>query len=399
MLEFINKKNVFLFLLGISCCFNACTPEYEGSDGRQTPRIKVLDVTALEDSEMLTGVVSLSWSFTQEVKVDYVVSETMVSSAKAGEDFVLAEGQVIFAPGDTVANFQVELIPDVISEPDERFQIQISNPVYGKIITSTAVATIEDDDEGFFIDDSGPTSPLEYQGLSLVWQDEFSDDNINLDNWTHEIGGHGWGNNELQYYTDRTTNSFQTLGYLVIEARVEQQGNNDYTSARIISQGKKQFQYGRIDFRAKLPEGRGIWPALWMLGANFSSVGWPACGEIDIMEMIGSQTSLIHGTAHFGNSAADRDSDGSSSFLLNESYSDMFHVYSIIWKEDSIEWLRDGITFHSLTPADVAPYNWPFNDEFFFIMNVAVGGNWPGSPDGTTAFPQQMVVDYVRVFQ
>jgi len=146
----------------------------------------------------------------------------------------------------------------------------------------------------------------------------------------------------------------------------------------------------------ELPEGQGIWPALWMLGAKFNAVGWPRCGEIDIMELVGNQPDRVHGTVHFGTSVSTRQQNGGSTRLPDVSkFSGEYHVFSLVWKEDKIEWLVDDTVFHEFSKS----FPYPFNDSFFFIFNVAVGGNWPGSPDDTTLFPQRMIVDYVRVFQ
>lgn len=401
MLEFINSIKIKTSFLALICImiFSCNEDEEPLTDITQFPRISAVDSQTSEDEGTLNAKVTLSWPYDQEVSVDYIVQQYEDNtSAEEGQDFMPTQGRLVFAAGETEKSIPVSLITDVVSEPDESFELVISNPVYGKIINISANLTIMNDDTGFFIDDAGTTSPENYPGYDLVWSDEFDGD-INPDNWTHEIGGNGWGNNELQYYTDNPSNSFTALGYLVIEAREEPFQGNEYTSARMITAGKQEFQYGRIDIRARLPKGRGIWPALWMLGSNFWDDGWPSCGEIDIMELIGHQPSIIYGTAHYGANPALHDFKGNSSFLAGEDYTDEFHVFSIIWAENSIKWFRDGIEFFALTPTDLDGANWPFNQEFFFIFNIAVGGNWPGNPDETTAFPQRMIVDYIRVFQ
>lgn len=244
----------------------------------------------------------------------------------------------------------------------------------------------------------GATSPNSYEGMSLVWEDEFEGNSLNLANWTHETGRgqNGWGNNELQFY--RSQNTSVQNGYLVISAKKENFSGAEYTSSRIITKDKREFRYGRIDIRAVLPKGQGMWPALWMLGANFSEVGWPACGEIDIMEMVGGngRENTVHGTVHWL-AAGQRAEFGGSYRLSSGTLADQFHVYSIIWDAGKIRWLIDNKEFHVIdtTPAELDE----FRRQFFFIFNVAVGGNWPGSPDASTTFPQHMIVDYVRVFQ
>ena len=237
-----------------------------------------------------------------------------------------------------------------------------------------------------------------HEGYKLIWSDEFNGNIVNTSYWTFETGtGYGgWGNNEWQYY--KQENAWLDNGSLIIEARKENYSGSDYTSARIITKEKESFKYGRIDIRAILPEGQGIWPALWMLGDNISSAGWPKCGEIDIMEMIGgnNRENTTHGTLHWDNNG-EHIYEGESYSLTSGIFADKFHVFSIIWDETSISWLVDEIQFyeHDITPDHMSE----FHQKFFLIFNVAVGGNWPGYPNETTIFPQQMKVDYVRVFQ
>jgi beta-glucanase (GH16 family) len=241
----------------------------------------------------------------------------------------------------------------------------------------------------------GYISPENYEGYNLVWQDDFNGTTLS-DNWTYEIGGGGWGNNELQYY--RQENTTVEDGLLYITAKSENFGGRNYTSSRIVTEGKQEFQYGRIDIRAILPKGQGIWPALWMLGSNFDDVGWPFCGEIDIMEMIGGngRENTVHGTIHWDNNGQYANFGGSTS-INNGIFADKFHVFSIIWDSEKIVWLLDNVAFHEvdITPQSLSE----FRASYFFIFNVAVGGNWPGSPNSATQFPQQMIVDYIRVFQ
>lgn len=248
------------------------------------------------------------------------------------------------------------------------------------------------------IPSTGYVSPESYSGMTLVWEDQFTGTALNSSNWTFETGRgtNGWGNNELQYY--RQENTKVEDGYLIITAKKESFSGAEYTSSRLITQGKKQFTYGRIDIRAVLPRGQGIWPALWMLGSNFNTVGWPASGEIDIMEMIGgsNRENTVHGTVHWdnnGNYASFTGHKTISSGILG----DEFHVYSIVWTPESIIWYLDNVQFSviNIQPAGLSE----FHQNFFLIFNVAVGGNWPGSPNATTSFPQHMIVDYVRVFQ
>ena len=243
----------------------------------------------------------------------------------------------------------------------------------------------------------GYKTPLCYPGMTLVFQDEFDGNSLNTSFWTHEIGtgNNGWGNNELQYYQEG--NASVDNGYLIIEARKETVNNSNYTSSRIVTKDKKGIRFGRIDIRAKLPKGKGLWPALWMLGDNFNSVGWPNCGEIDIMELVGGETgdNTVHGTIHYDNGG--HVYTGGDYTLNNGIFNDKFYVFTIIWDSASITWYVNDIQYHTENIASVDLEE--LTKSHFFIFNVAVGGDWPGSPDASTTFPQQMVVDYVRVFQ
>ena len=241
----------------------------------------------------------------------------------------------------------------------------------------------------------GYTTPMSYPNYNLVWNDEFDGTSLSND-WIYETGNGswGWGNNESQFY--RQENTSVEDGFLTITAKQEYFAGFDYTSSRIKTQGNQSFKYGRIDIRAKLPYSQGIWPALWMLGENISSVGWPTCGEIDIMELIGGSgynDRTIHGTAHWNDNG--HAMYGQANSLNSGMYNDEFHVFSIIWDSSHIKWFRDDIQYNILDISNLSA----FHDDFFFIFNVAVGGNWPGYPNSTTVFPQTMVVDYIRVFQ
>lgn len=262
-----------------------------------------------------------------------------------------------------------------------------------KLITSTKKVTID-----IPISNEGYVSATSREGYDLVWEEEFSADALNESIWNYEIGtgSGGWGNNELQYY--RKENTALTQGFLVITAKKEPFSGSQYTSSRLTTQNKKTFTFGRIDIRARVPRGQGIWPALWMLGANISTVGWPACGEIDIMEMIGGsgREKTVHGTVHWyaENGYANY---GGPRTLTTGTYADEFFVYSIEWDEEFIKWYVNDEFFHQI---DIRPEHLSeFRNPHFFIVNLAVGGNWPQSPDGTTVFPQQLIVDYIRVFQ
>ena len=256
-------------------------------------------------------------------------------------------------------------------------------------------------DDGWEIPNfSGYQSATSYDGYSQVWSDEFDGSEVDENNWGYDIGGSGWGNNELEFYTNR--NAYLTDGNLVIRANKENYGGREYTSSRLKTQSKQTVNYGRIDIRAVMPQGQGIWPALWMLGSNFPTVGWPHSGEIDIMEMIGGngRENTVHGTAHWYNQSSNQNASYGGNYGLpsGETLSTNFHVFSIDWDSTSITWYLDNVQYHTMAINDSSSLA-AFRKDFFFIFNIAVGGNWPQYPDASTVFPQRMVVDYVRVFQ
>jgi hypothetical protein len=270
----------------------------------------------------------------------------------------------------------------------------------GRYIKETRELSIQVGTETGPIDgEDGYITPLSYDGMKLTWQDEFNGTGLNLTNWNFETGrgSGGWGNNELQYY--RSENTSVKDGFLTIEAKKESFQGASYTSSRLTTQNKFTFKYGRVDIRARLPYGQGIWPALWMLGKNINTVGWPACGEVDIMEMIGGgpgRDNKTHGTLHW-DEAGNYASTGGSKQIATGNLADKFYVYTITWDASKIKWYLDDVEFKVI---DISSTNMSeFRDQFFLIFNVAVGGNWPGSPNGSTVFPQKMTVDYVRVFQ
>ncbi len=237
----------------------------------------------------------------------------------------------------------------------------------------------------------------------LAWSDEFDGpDNSSLDNskWTFEIGdGYGgWGNGELQYYTDRLENARIEKGSLVITVLKETYEEFwDYTSARIKTAGKFEQTYGRFEARIKIPYSQGLWPAFWLLGTNFEEVGWPKCGEIDIMENSGKEFHKISGTLHGPGYSGSLGLGGS--YIADVKLADDYHVYALEWEKDAIRWYFDDKLYLTKTPNDLVDKDrWVFDHPFFIILNVAVGGYYPGKPDETTVLPQQMLVDYVRVY-
>ncbi|GAB3301848.1 glycoside hydrolase family 16 protein [Hymenobacter tenuis] len=236
------------------------------------------------------------------------------------------------------------------------------------------------------------------QYTELKWADEFDGGTLDQTKWSYELGGWGWGNNELQNYTNSTENSFLSGGNLTIQARRQQSGSNGYTSARLVTKGKQNFQFGRIDVRAKVPKGKGVWPAIWMLGADIDQNNWPKCGEIDIMELRGSRPTVLLSTVHFANSTGARELKGEEKNLDFDLSAD-FHIFSVVRSKNMTRFYLDGNPepYFTFTGTTASPY--PFNNPFFMILNVAVGGDFDGNPDASTTFPQQMQVDYVRYYQ
>ena len=247
-----------------------------------------------------------------------------------------------------------------------------------------------------------PETPKTYQ---LVWSDEFDGDAIDTTKWAFQIGDGsaegipGWGNNELEYYTDRPENAFIEGGNLVIEARQENFEGAAYTSARLRTKDLADWKFGRIEARARLPKGQGIWPAIWMLPTLEVFGGWPKSGEIDIMELVGHEPETVHGTVHYGPDWPNNQFSGRPYTLSDGDFSDDFHVFSIEWVENTIDFYVDGNSFFRVAQSTTSPHPYPFNQIFHLILNVAVGGNWPGNPNSDTVFPQRMEVDYVRVYQ
>jgi beta-glucanase (GH16 family) len=401
------KINVLATLFGIclvSFLLFACSKK--GSSSNPPPSIPALSIQDVAQARASTGTVmkfyvSSNSTSTNAVSVDYsLVSGTAVSP----RDFVSVSGTVSIPANQNRAEIDVQINGDTINlrQPNLQFTVQLSNPKLCTIGTASAKGTIITENGTYLpTDTSGYTTPLSYPGYTLAWSDEFSEPSLDLNVWNQEIGNGsgGWGNNELEYYTNNPKNVFLSNGNLIIEARSENVSGFNYTSSRLTTQNKKNFKFGRIDIRAKLPVGKGIWPALWMLGANINSVSWPACGEMDLMELIGTFPGRIYGTMHWQNAGGNHDSKGTNYNLSSGDFSQQFHVFSTMWKQDSIKCYVDDQLYLTVTSADVGAANYPFNANQFFIFNVAVGGNWPGSPDGSTVFPERMFVDYVRVFQ
>jgi beta-glucanase (GH16 family) len=255
-----------------------------------------------------------------------------------------------------------------------------------------------------------PPPPAPPPTWTLFWSDEFDGPAgaaVDGTKWVAETGGQGWGNQEKEYYTAGTANAaLDGSGRLVITARTEPSNSSlscwygacRYTSARLLTKTKFEPTYGRFEARIRIPRGQGLWPAFWMLGADIDQVGWPKCGEIDVMENIGREPNMVHGTMHGPGYSGGNGIGGS--FSSSESFADDFHVYTVEWTAGELRWLVDDKEYKRVIPTNLpSGAAWVFDHPFFLLLNVAVGGAWPGDPDATTTFPQQMLVDYVRVYR
>ncbi|MDT7543109.1 MAG: hypothetical protein QOE33_3013 [Acidobacteriota bacterium] len=250
------------------------------------------------------------------------------------------------------------------------------------------------------------------QAWRLVWSDEFNGTKgtgVDRARWGAEIGGSGWGNRELEYYTDDTKNAYlDGRGHLVIEAYKETlppefkcwYGQCRYTSARLSTKKKFTQAHGRFETRMKLPAGQGVWPAFWLLGDDIDSTGWPSCGEIDIMENIGREPSRVHGTIHGPGYSGANGIGAPYTLSGGRRFADDYHTFAVEWEPQEIRWYVDGELYETRKATDLpAGAKWVYDHPFFVILNLAVGGNWPGDPDATTSMPQMMSVDYVRIYE
>jgi beta-glucanase (GH16 family) len=371
----------------------------------QQPSVSVNSIVMPEGN---TGTASflftltLSNSYPQPVTVNWSTTE---GSARATEDYIpLTNQSVTFQPNETTKQITVNVVSDDAREGDDVFNVLLTGATNASLGQFTGTGTIVNDDLRVPFSNAGYDAPTSYPGLSLVWNDEFNTGSLDAGSWTVESGDGcpnlcGWGNNELEYYTDRPENLFFQDGKLIIEARKENYSGKTYTSSKIVSRSKKIFKFGRIDIRAKLPKGKGIWPALWMLPQSNVYGGWPTSGEIDIMELIGHEPQRVYGTLHFGPGPGSTQISRNYNLPGGAIFNDEFHVFSLEWKLDQVKIFCDGNLYSTVNKADVGTATWPFNENFFFIFNLAVGGNWPGNPDTTTYLPQWLIVDYVRVYQ
>ena len=395
MTQFIKK--ISFMAIAIVFCILAFSCSGDEVITNPSLTVKASSVAEGDDGETMSNItITASIAPQEDIFITY---STLDESAKSASDYQnVTNGSAIIPAGKTETTIQIPVNGDNILEFNEKFKINFSEPENAVLDNNFVFVTILNDDEPLPAEhvSDGFISPETYPSMNLTWTDEFEGPDINTNAWTFEFGDSGWGNEELQYYSDSEENAKIIDGKLVITAKTGDP-SHQYTSARMITKDKQEFKYGRIDIRAKLPKGQGIWPALWMLGANIDEVGWPRCGEIDIMELVGHEPEKSYGTAHYDKGGWTH--TGSFYTLQNgDIFEDEFHVFSIFWEENSIKWYIDYNKFYEVNKTSVGT-SYPFNDSFFFIFNVAVGGLWPGYPDETTVFPQEMIVDYIRVFQ
>ncbi len=392
---------VFLFVLAI---FSNCNKKNGTTPPAPTlVKISVDDITRAEGNSgtvPFTFTISLDQASSQNVTV---ITTAVEGLARINTDFVQSTQTTTFLPNELQKTVTINVVGDDVKEGDDDFKIILSGATNAVIYKGTGTGVIQNDDTRVDFTNAGYDAPASYPGYTLAWADEFNGASLSSTDWSFENGDGcpgicGWGNNELEYYTSRPENLFFQDGKMIIEARKENYSGKSYTSSKILTRGKKVFKYARIDIRAKLPKGKGIWPAFWLLPQNNVFGGWPKSGEIDLMEMVGHEANKTHGTLHFGPGPGSTQLTRSHT-LASGIFNDEFHVFSLEWKENSIKWFLDGVLFSTYTSADFGSANYPFNEDFFMIINLAVGGNWPGNPDATTYFPQWLIVDYIRVYQ
>ncbi len=397
------KIRYIICLLFILTLIQSCS-KGSGSSAPTTPPV-ALPIASISDVSNERTSNNLKYQFnitldkvsTSAINISYTTAD---ASAVANKDYKPVSGTLTIPANSNSGTIEVEVIGDSTRKANQTFSVQLSNPTNCTIATNKGTGTIINENLLYFpVDNTGYSTPTSYPGKTLVWSDEFDGNTINQATWAFETGAGGWGNAELETYTGRTQNAFQSKGNLIIEARKENVNGSVYTSARMITKAKKVFTFGRIDIRAKVPTAKGMWPALWMLGNNIDQVGWPACGEMDIMELVGLEPNRVHGTLHWGANTTLHASKEAGYSLSTGTFDQQFHVFSMVWVKDQVQIYIDDILYNTITTSNTAGSTYPFNSDFFFIFNVAVGGTWPGPPDASTAFPQRMVVDYVRVFQ
>lgn len=272
------------------------------------------------------------------------------------------------------------------------------------LLAVVVISCAKDDDSSEPESNESGSNPIVYEGWTLQWNEEFNEEQINTNNWNYELGDGsdyglpiGWGNNEKQIYTSNSENSsiVNDEGASVLAISALEDGSGAYTSAKLTTQNLFSIRFGRIEVKAKMPKGQGLLPAIWMLGDNKNQIDWPGCGEIDIAEVVGNEASKVYSTAHYTNDENGYGEIQRDYVLLNSDFSDSYHVFTLDWTPESLLFSIDGIQLSAILIEDDMK---EFLRSAYLILNVAVGGNWPGEPDVTTLFPQTMFTDYIRVY-
>ena len=305
------------------------------------PILNIGDAQAVEsDGAIMRFRVTISETSSSPVEFNYEVSG---STAEPNVDYSIPGTSATIEANRTSVEVLVSIIDDQKKEVEEELQIKILNVSGAELGIAEATGLIIDDDQSVYVED-GYMTDEEHYGYTIAWQDEFSIEAIDESSYNFEIGDGcpnlcGWGNNELQTYTDDPSNIYIKDGSLIIKAIATSQSS--YSSSRITTKDKHEFRYGRIDIRAKITKGQGIWPAIWMLGHNIDDVGWPACGEIDIMENVGHETQKVHGTAHWGPQGRGFSTFQGTAYAIADDYADRFHVFSLVWEANKVDWYVD----------------------------------------------------------
>ncbi len=398
------KHRHILFLVLVLFLSNSCKKGEDDTAITSLPVLSIDYVTHLEgenNREVLVGV-RLSRESESNVSVNY---ETVEGTAMVGTDFMaVSNGQLIFLPSETTKNISITILGDDIFEPDETFDILLSNPINATIVRGKSTITIRNDDEEEVVDTildgiptTGYTTPMSYPGRVLVWHDEFEGNSLS-DDWKHEVGLESLIDNfsQRQYQYYKAENTRVKGSYLIIQTKKESIGGQQYTSSKITTQSKQSFKYGRIDIRAILPRGQAVKASLSMLGDSFSSIGWPDCGQIKIAKSLKdfvTEDATVRGELRLRNRF-----DRHHYRLNNGTFADEFHVFSIVWDSESIKWYVDDVFYHEADISSSASFE--VRKPYFFVFNTRVESYDEFSPsEDTTPFPQKTVVDYVRVFQ
>lgn len=361
-----------------------------------------IEIPEGSEQQRITIPISLDRISVNPVRIGYTVNSTPVVNG-AAEDFgALEDGEVIFSPGELQKSISFFALGDQFVEGDESLEIQWIDPINADPSQESTVVTLLNDDFGFDPFKAGYVPPTSYPGWLFEREFNFRGQTTSFDRvpWTREDGVPEWRSGQFQQYTNETENSW-IQDMLVIGAVKDPIGSNfAYTSARIgPAPASTGFQYGRLDIRAKLPDVAGLRASIYLRGISCPTPVWPNCGELNIAEVLGSSPGQVEGSILFGPDDTDQQSiRGTFKLPAGEAISDEFHVFSIIWREDRIEWLIDNQSYHYVEASFIDPYVYPFNESRHLVFSLAVGGEGAGDPNATT-FPQYMLVDYVRVYR